>query len=174
MGCPGHHHLRGQCAYSVFAIDMDGDGDTDVLSASLDDDTVAWYENLDENGGRFSTHVITTSADYACSVFAIDMDGDGDVDVLSASQNDDTVAWYENLDGSFGIFSTHVITTTANGARSVFAIDMDGDGDVDVLSASQYDDTVAWYVHTNAQTYRLAHDKNTIPTPQVRVRILYD
>ena len=75
---------------------MDGDGDVDVLSASAWDDTVAWYENQDGVGGGFTTHIITTSADYAHSVFAIDMDGDGDVDVLSASFNDDKVAWYES------------------------------------------------------------------------------
>ena len=32
-------------ARSVFATDLDGDGDTDVLSASFDDDKIAWYEN---------------------------------------------------------------------------------------------------------------------------------
>ena len=70
------------------------------------------------------------------SVFGIDLDGDGDVDVLSASQYDDTIAWYENLDGSGGSWSYHEISTAADGARSVFGIDLDGDGDVDVLSAS--------------------------------------
>ena len=105
-------------------------------------------------------YTITTSANGAGSVYAIDMDGDGDTDVLSASIYDDTVAWYENLDGSGGSFSTHVITTSADGARSVFAIDMDGDDDVDVLSASINDDTIAWYVHTNAQTHSLAHHKH--------------
>merc|ERR1711977_209199 len=91
----------------------------------------------------FTKHAITTSADDARSVYAIDVDGDGDLDVLSASFRDDTVAWYEN-DGSQG-FTKHVITTSADGAISVYAIDVDGDGDVDVLSASVYDDTVAWY-----------------------------
>ena len=28
-----------------FAADLDGDGDTDVLSASTSDDKIAWYEN---------------------------------------------------------------------------------------------------------------------------------
>ena len=43
--------------------------------------------------------VITTAADNAYSVFATDLDGDGDQDVLSASAVDNTIAWYENLGG---------------------------------------------------------------------------
>ena len=42
-------------------------------------------------------HTITTSADGAHSVYAVDVDGDGDIDVLSSSFNDDKIAWYENL-----------------------------------------------------------------------------
>ena len=39
---------------------------------------------------------IATSADGAQSVFVADMDGDGDMDIVSASYKDDTIAWYEN------------------------------------------------------------------------------
>ena len=63
--------------------------------------------------------------------------------MLSASANNDTVAWHEN-DGSQG-FNERVITTAADSARSVYAADLDGDGDLDVLSASADDDTIAWY-----------------------------
>ncbi len=35
----------------VYATDLDGDGDADVLSASFWDNTIAWYENL--GGGVF-------------------------------------------------------------------------------------------------------------------------
>ena len=91
-----------------------------------------------------SQQVITLSADGATCVYATDLDGDGDADVLSASRYDDKIAWYENLGGgSFG--SQQVITLSANGAFSVYATDLDGDGDVDVLSASIWDDKIAWY-----------------------------
>ncbi len=63
---------------------------------------------------EFDTHVIvdeTMGADGAQSVYSCDMDGDGDMDVLSASAGDDKIAWYEN-DGSQN-FTSHTITTTA-------------------------------------------------------------
>ena len=134
---------------SVFAADVDGDGDMDVLSASRYDDTIAWYEN--DGSGSLTPHVITESADAAVSVFAMDVDGDGDMDVLSASYFGDTIAWYEN-DGSQS-FTPHDITTSANGAVSVFAADVDGDGDMDVLSASWYDDTIAWYENDGSEGF---------------------
>ena len=89
-------------AFSVHATDLDGDGDQDVLSASVDDNKIAWYENL--GAGVFGPQqVITTSAQFANEVYAADLDGDGDADVLSASILDDKIAWYENLgSGSSG------------------------------------------------------------------------
>ena len=129
-------------AYSVYATDIDGDGDADALSASFWDDKIAWYEN--QGGGTFGPQqVITTSADNARSVYATDLDGDGDADVLSASFNDDKIAWYENQGG--GTFGTQqVITTNADGPYTVYATDLDGDGDADVLYDSFNDNKIAW------------------------------
>jgi hypothetical protein len=53
------------------------------------------------------------------------VDGDGDMDVLSASSGDNKIAWYEN-DGNAN-FSSHTITTNAVLASSVYAEDLDGD-----------------------------------------------
>ncbi|MBN2313515.1 MAG: choice-of-anchor D domain-containing protein [Sedimentisphaerales bacterium] len=130
-------------ASSVYACDLDGDGDNDVLSASMDGDEIAWYENLGE--GVFSVkQSISTEADGAVSVYVADLDGDGDNDVLSASYDDNTIAWYENQGG--GVFGAKKsISTEVYGAMSVYAVDLDGDGDNDVLSASDIDGTIAWY-----------------------------
>ena len=76
----------------------------------------------------FVEHIITTDALGAVSVYAIDMDGDQDIDVLSASVDDNKIAWYEN-DGNQS-FTMHTISTAAVYAFCVFAIDMDGDLDI--------------------------------------------
>ena len=39
---------------------------------------------------------IVISADFAMDVHVADMDNDGDLDIVSASIDDDTIAWYEN------------------------------------------------------------------------------
>jgi len=130
----------------VFAADLDGDGDQDVLSASSRDDKIAWYENTDGMGAFGPQQVITTSAtNGANSVLAADLDSDGDQDVLSASHFDDKITWYENTDGMGAFGSPQVITTPLGDATSVFAADLDGDGDLDVLSASKHRDKIAWY-----------------------------
>ena len=56
--------------------------------------------------------VISTAADQARSVYATDLDGDGDADVLSASYIDNKIAWYENLGGG-GFGARQVITHAA-------------------------------------------------------------
>ena len=131
--------------FSVFAADVDGDGDLDALSASHLDDKIAWYENVGGGGTSWTLHTISTSADYAHMVYAADVDGDGDPDALSASMFDDKIAWYENVGGGGISWVVHTLSTSADFARSVYAADVDGDGDLDALSASSFDNTVAWY-----------------------------
>jgi hypothetical protein len=120
----------------------------DILSASLFDDTIAWYENDGTSDPSWTASDIATSADGARSVFAADMDHDGDMDILSASQIDNTIAWYENDGAADPSWTASDIATSAASAYSVFAADMDNDGDMDVLSASYGDDTIAWYENT--------------------------
>jgi hypothetical protein len=136
-------------ANSVYATDMDGDGDMDVLSASWTDNKIAWYENTDGAGTFGAQNVISTVAMNASSVYATDMDGDGDMDVLSASNDDHKIAWYENTDGDGTFGAQQVISTAALRTRSVYATDLDGDGDMDVLSASYADNKIAWYKNTD-------------------------
>ena len=134
---------------SVFAADLDGDGDMDILSASRRFDKIAWYENTDGAGTFGPQQVITTMADQPDHVWAADLDGDGDIDAISASMDDNKIAWYENTDGLGTFGAQQVITTNADGAVRVNVADIDQDGDIDVISASQNDDKIAWYENTD-------------------------
>jgi hypothetical protein len=82
---------------AVYAIDLDLDTDVDVVYASAGDDSIAWLENLSTVPPSFQKHVLGATKDNASNVYAADIDNDGDPDVLSASSQYDTIAWYENL-----------------------------------------------------------------------------
>jgi hypothetical protein len=89
-------------------------------------------------------NALTQSINGPSSVYATDLNGDGFADVLSASGNDNKIAWYPN-DGTGNFGTQQIITTNAYGVGSVYATDLDNDGDADVLSASYYDNKIAWY-----------------------------
>ena len=95
----------------------------------------------------FTAADIATSADGAVSVFATDMDGDGDMDILSASYSDNTIAWYENDGNANPSFTAADIATSADGAFSVYAADVDGDGDMDIHRNFMQEFQIRIYMH---------------------------
>jgi hypothetical protein len=142
-------HPVGVSARSIAASDLDGDGDVDLIVGSASADTVAWYENVDGRGefGRSRSLWRAGQAQLVSSVDAADLDGDGDVDILAASQYVNGVLWFENGDAE-GAFSDPASLGAGQiqGARSVKAADLDGDGDLDVLGAASTlsSDSVFW------------------------------
>ncbi len=132
-------------ASSVYAIDVDGDGDMDVLGAAIVADDITWWENTDGSGTSWTEHTVDASFDGASSVYAIDVDGDGDQDVLGAAANANEITCWENTDGSGTSWTEHTADDSFWGAQSVYAADVDGDGDMDALGAAYYSPSVAWW-----------------------------
>ena len=136
-------------ANSIYATDMDNDGDMDILGTALFADDITWWEN--DGNQNFSEHSIALNFNGANSVFASDMDNDGDIDVLSTACFADDITWWEN-DGNQN-FTEHTISDYFDYARSVYAEDMDNDGDVDVLGAAQYADDITWWENDGNQNF---------------------
>ncbi len=112
---------------SPYFADLDRDGDLDFVVGFADE--IAWYENL---GGQFSEKNSIGKAGSASSVSAVDIDNDGDLDVLSTSIDDEEVRWYEN-DGTTNFSTEHIIIQDVVVPRVARAVDVDMDGDLDVL-----------------------------------------
>lgn len=133
---------------SVAAGDVDGDDKIDVLSASYTYGNIRWYKNngIDaegEGGIAFAVNDIYSGATGARSVAAADIDGNGVLDVFSASTEDNSIRWFENKNEEG--FMDYTIFAYAQGAYSVTTADIDGDNDIDLVSASSADNTIRWY-----------------------------
>lgn len=131
---------------SVFAADLDGDGDMDMLSASSFDNKIAWYKNLDGQGNFGPQQIISESYTGSASVFAADVDNDGNMDVLAAAGA--KLLWFKNTDG-LGNFGNAQEISAEIGAISIFAADFDNDGDMDVLGASYINNNIFWFENEN-------------------------
>ncbi len=131
-------------ASGSYPIDLDLDGDIDILATSYDDDEVAWFEN-DGNQG-FTHQVINNVFDGAKNITAADFDGDGDYDVVAVAKESDQLTWWEN-DG-FQVFSETNIATGFDGNIIDYA-DLDGDGDLDIFGGAETGDNVKWWENTN-------------------------
>jgi hypothetical protein len=132
-------------ANSVYAADVDGDDDIDVLGAALNADEIAWWENVDGSGTSWTEHGINGDFDYAASVYAADIDGDGDADVLGAAAHADDITCWSNDDGSGTSWTEHTVDGDFDGASSVYAEDVDGDGYMDVIGAAVNADDITWW-----------------------------
>ncbi len=135
-------------AYSVYAADMDGDGDVDVLGAAANDSDITWWENTAGDGTVWTEHLVDGAFDGACSVHAADVDGDGDLDVLGAANSDGDITWWENSVGDGTVWTEHIVDGALDGPRSVYAADVDGDGDMDVLAALDGADAIIWWANS--------------------------
>ena len=92
--------------------------------------------------------VVTDQAMGARCAVAADFDGDGRLDLVSASSNDNAVSWFRNEMDSSGTLSFSMkkqITWSSLGSRIVTVADIDMDCDVDMMGVSYYDSTVRWY-----------------------------
>jgi FG-GAP-like repeat/Secretion system C-terminal sorting domain len=126
-------------ARSVYAYDMDGDGDIDVLGAAYLADDITWWENVDGDGLNWTEHEVDGSFESAQSVCAADVDGDGDTDVFGAGNSyGGGIAWWENVDGDGLNWTEHEVDREFHYAESIYVTDMNGDGDIDVFGAASY------------------------------------
>ncbi len=132
-------------AISVYAADVDGDGDLDILGAAHGDDAITWWENAAGDGTVWTEHTVDGSFDGARSVYAADVDGDGDLDILGAAQIADDITWWENTAGDGTVWFEHTVNGGFDGARSVYAADVDDDGDMDILGAAWLADEITWW-----------------------------
>ncbi|WP_303316428.1 T9SS type A sorting domain-containing protein [Flavivirga abyssicola] len=130
----------------ILSSDLDQDGDSDIISTSINDNKLAWYENIDGKGNFGHQKTISLTGIRPKEASIEDIDGDGDFDILLSSNS--KLSWYKNIDGK-GNFGEEILINSSYNS-SINLSDIDNDGDFDIISTSSVDKTVTLYENINS------------------------
>lgn len=153
----------------VYGTDIDNDGDLDLIVAAQQSNTIVLYVNNGNSPATFSRRIVAAhnpggepKIQGVQHVWASDVNGDGAMDILAASENSSSVYWFENADGRGEYFIPHAVDMNAAGVHAVVGGDADGDGDIDLFAAHEYSGIITWY------------ENNGQETPGFTRRVIYD
>ncbi|MEN8207708.1 MAG: FG-GAP-like repeat-containing protein, partial [Candidatus Fermentibacteria bacterium] len=127
----------GSPKYLCFS-DINGDGILDVVSSSDSGlHQIAWWESsTTPPDSVWEKHLVSASVLDGEELFTVDLDQDGDIDILCACPNyASTVAvqLWRNDDGLGTEWSFIEVNDHPEGAQSVHAANIDSDTDIDVI-----------------------------------------
>jgi len=95
---------------------------------------------------NFIEHLIDNNTHGTGSIYATDLDGDSDLDILAASLEDNQIIWFRNDGGNPVSWTKIIIGSNVGSAHSVYAADFDLDGDLDIVGAAYYGNPgIAWW-----------------------------
>ncbi len=160
----------------VNAGDVDGDGDNDLLAVSPYTDSVYVLVNTAGVIAGAASAGTDTVGEYPTNVATGDLDGDGIDDVVTADYNIGVDASLGTISVLFGSGSaadylSSAVSYDAPGLPwNVLINDMDGDGNLDVMTVSEMDDTLKVFPGAGDGTlddaYATATTSEDIDAPQ--------
>jgi hypothetical protein len=125
----------GYYPYSVTAADVNGDGSVDLISSEFSTFSVF----INNGHGGFTATTYNTPGEYLNSLTVADVNGDGRPDVIIANSFDGgsggLIVFTNNGGGGFVLSGTYS-TSGYPQPESVVAVDVNGDGKPDLISAN--------------------------------------
>ena len=127
-----------QFAHGLGLGDLNGDGRPDVIVPK------GWWEqpaDAKSSDKPWTFHPVMLG-DLAADMFAVDIDGDGRIDVVSSSAHQRGIWWHQNVVGPKGPeFRTRMIFNDFTQTHAMHHVDINGDGQKDFVTGKR------WWAH---------------------------
>jgi len=154
-GCDNCVHVTPvEISTGVVSADFNGDGFADVVAVSSVHPEMAGGSSnlkayLSTAAGAFAPPTLTAAGDDPLYLASADLNGDGFMDLVSASYEDGALRVFFNDKATPGVFNSPLVLASP-GASQVAIADMNADGLPDLISA---DFNVSLFVQTSPGTF---------------------
>ena len=139
-------------AIRAITADIDGDGHLDIVTAAQISDAIVVFEN--DGNGNFDAgiQIVTDLDDNIYDIHAVDIDGDGHIDILGAAQKSGFSVFKNLGDGTFDT-GTKLDWEFYNGARNIVSGDIDRDGDLDIIATATGSHSIVVFENVGSGTF---------------------
>ena len=122
--------------------DVDGDGRQDIIIGSKQGETNLWWYR---NPG-WDRHAMAHCPDLEAGGIVLDLNGNGRPDIVAGQQgNGNELYWFENPPDPTGPWTVRLIEDRFRKYHDQVVGDIDGDGEPEILIASQRAGVIAYY-----------------------------
>ena len=146
-----HPANLGEPCSQMQVLDVNGDGENDVVAASAHALGVWWYEQMADESGKitFKTHLMSTTTSQTHSSILADLNGDGHADYITGKRylahnghdpgdaDAPILMWFESTPGKSPYWKEHVIDNDSGAGLNIVAQDINGDGKQDIIVANK-------------------------------------
>jgi hypothetical protein len=124
--------------WALQAVDVDGDGKTDLVVANDGANSISIYRNTSSVGSiTFASRIDSSIGQQPKHVVCGDLDGDGKPDIITTNQNANSLSIFRNTSSSGVVSLAPKVTLTDTGGPFYAALgDLDGDGKLDIIVAN--------------------------------------
>jgi hypothetical protein len=119
-------------------IDIDKDGDQDILFLSEENNIIAYIKNKGQGQFERNFVVISNQLVNPSAITISDFDDDGDLDIVAASKSQNQMVYLRNNNGNYALLGGN-IQNPIQSPLSISSGDIDDDGDIDLVFSSNSD-----------------------------------
>ncbi|MBD3638355.1 MAG: T9SS type A sorting domain-containing protein [Crocinitomicaceae bacterium] len=121
-------------------IDLNNDGLKDIVWHNSQTNEIFWRENLGSGNYNIGLPILSL-VNSPTAICPMDRELDGDIDFLVCSSNE--LKWYTNY-GNLTFWGPNIIDSST-GLNYLDDIDIDMDGDLDIICFNYSTDMITWY-----------------------------